>query len=85
MKTELMNHKLAYFILLLGVFTFVFYFFAIWPNRVLQRLASGVFVAFYFLWGVSTHLKTRRLTRKILLEYLAVSLLIGTILFLVTE
>ena len=79
-----MKHKLAYFILLVGVLAFIFYFFAVWPNRALQKVASGVFVLFYFLWGVTTHLKTRRLTRAIFLEYLAVSLLMGVLLFLVT-
>jgi len=83
MKIELLRHKLAYFILLLGVFTFIFYFFAVWPNRLLQRVASVAFVVFYFLWGVMTHVHTRRLTHKIFFEYLATSLLIGLLLLLV--
>jgi hypothetical protein len=84
MNIELGRHKLAYFILLLGIGIFILYFFAVWPNRVYQRVLSGLFVGFYFLWGIMAHVKSNRLTPRVLLEYFAASLLIGTLLFLVT-
>ncbi|HCR81247.1 MAG: hypothetical protein UY13_C0002G0240 [Candidatus Pacebacteria bacterium GW2011_GWB1_47_8] len=84
MHKEFWKHKLAYGVLLAGITAFIYSFFAVWPDRVKQRLISGVFVSFYFLWGVVTHVKTSRLTMKAVLEYLVASLLVGTLLFLVT-
>lgn len=83
MRAEFWHHKLAYLILLIGIVAFIYYFFAVWPNRVQQRLASGLFVSFYFVWGLLSHVKSRRLTAKVALEYFAASLLIGLLLFLV--
>ena len=84
MRTEFWRHKLAYLLLLIGIAAFLFYFFKVWPDRVQQRLASGLFVCFYFVWGLLFHVKSNRLTVKIALEYFAASLLAGIILLLVT-
>lgn len=84
MRIELGRHKIAYLVLLIGIAVFVFYFFAVWPNRVSQRILSGLFVSFYFLWGIISHVKSSRLTPIVLMEYFAASLLVGILLFLVT-
>ena len=81
---EIKQHKLAYFFLLVGILAFVFGFFTVWPNRAGQRLIIAGFSLFYFLWGMVTHVKSRRLNRQTFLEYLAVSLLVGVLLLLVT-
>ena len=84
MKFNFNHHKLAYAVLLIGIGIFLFYFFAVWPNRVAQRLSSLIFAVFYFLWGITTHIKTSGLNSKVITEYFAVSLLIGLLLFLIT-
>ncbi|MFH2118525.1 MAG: hypothetical protein ABII10_02220 [Candidatus Paceibacterota bacterium] len=84
MKFSFTSHKFAYAILLIGIGAFLFYFYAVWPNRVAQRLSSLIFAIFYFFWGIATHIKTRHLTSRVVAEYFAVSLLIGLLLFLIT-
>jgi hypothetical protein len=39
---------------------------------------------FYLFWGIVHHLKTNRLTKKVVLEYLGVSVLAGCLMFLIT-
>lgn len=84
MFKELLKHKLAYSILLLGLLMFTFYFFAVWPNRVYQRTLILGFSLFYFLWGIMVHVKSKSINKRVVMEYLAVSLLIGSLLFLIT-
>jgi hypothetical protein len=84
MGNEILKHKLAYFVLAVGILTFIFYFFAVWPNRLQQQLAIGSFGVFYFSWGIVTHLKSQKLNKRVVFEYLAVSLLISLLLGLVT-
>lgn len=84
MKHEILRHKLAYGLLLVALLTFTLGFFAVWPNRVLQRILVIGLSVFYFTWGLVTHVKSRRLTQYVFMEYLAASLLVGVLLFLVT-
>lgn len=84
MKKEILKHKLAYGILLVALFTFTLGFFAVWPDRVRQRTLIIGFSFFYFIWGLVTHVKSRKLNQQVFMEYLATSLLVGVLLFLVT-
>jgi len=84
MRSEIFKHKLAYGLLLVAILTFTLGFFAVWPNRIHQRILIVIFSVFYFLWGVMTHVKSRKFTNKVLSEYLATSLLVGVLLFLIT-
>jgi len=84
MRHEILKHKLAYGFLLVALLTFGLSFFAVWPNRIYQRVLIVVFASFYFVWGLVTHVKSKRLTQQIFMEYLAISLLVGVLLFLVT-
>ena len=84
LKQEFLAHKISYLVLLLELIAFVTLFMAAWPNRFLQRLLILLLVFFYVLWGMITHFKSDHLTKNILFEYLAVALIAGAILFLVT-
>jgi hypothetical protein len=84
MLIKFTQHKFAYGVLLLAIGAFLFYFYAVWPNRIAQRLASVIFVVFYFLWGIITHWRAHQLNKKIFTEYFAISLLVSLLLLLVT-
>jgi hypothetical protein len=84
MKQELFNHKIAYAALFAGLFGLTLLFFAVWPDRVLQRLAIVALCAFYALWGIMAHLHVVKLSRRVVYEYLGVSTLAGIILFFIT-
>jgi len=84
MIREFKKHPTAYGVLLAFLVLFVLSFMHVWPNKERQRVLSVVLVVFYFLWGVVTHTKTKRLNRAVVLEYLAVSVLAGSILLLLT-
>ena len=84
MKREFLNHKLAYVILILGLVIFSASFFAAWPVRSLQRGVIALLVLFYFLWGIFSHITQNHISKKIVIEYLVVSLLAGLLLLLVT-
>ncbi|MCC6711500.1 MAG: hypothetical protein IT416_04090 [Candidatus Pacebacteria bacterium] len=84
MRHEILKHKWAYGFLLVALATFGLGFFAVWPDRVYQRVFIIAFSIFYFFWGLVTHFKSKKLTQPVFMEYLAISLLIGVLLFLVT-
>lgn len=84
MKRELLKHKLAYAILFAGLGIFVIGFLAVWPDRVLQRLFIFAVAVFYFLWGVTTHLKAEHISRSIILEYAGMAALASIFLLLIT-
>lgn len=84
MNPELSKHKLAYFILLLGLLFVVVSFLAFWPNSFLQRLVIVFLAVFYVSWGIFTHAKNHDLSRKIVQEYIAVALLASGMLFIIT-
>ena len=84
MLKELNKHKLAYLILIVGLVLGIALFLGAWPNRQLQRIVAIIISAFYLLWGILTHFKTKNITKKVVLEYLAVGILAGLLLFLVT-
>ncbi len=84
MKRELLKHKYAYAILLLGLGIFVVSFLAAWPDRFLQRLIILGVAVFYFLWGVTTHFKAEHISRAIILEYAGMAALASVLLLLIT-
>lgn len=84
MKKEFLKHKLAYSSLLIVLFIIVLLYFAAWPNIKLQRIISIILALFYFLWGILTHLKSDRISKKVIFEYFLISLLAALILVLIT-
>ena len=84
MRRELTQHKLAYFVLISFLSLCGFLFLAVWPDVYYQRYLVTLMMTFYFFWGVVTHVKSKKLTRKITAEYFSVSVLAGLLLFLIT-
>lgn len=84
MRDELAKHKLAYAVLILFLGLCGFLFLAVWPDRIYQRYLIALMMTFYFLWGVVTHFKNKKLTHKVFLEYLGVSILAGSLLLIIT-
>jgi len=84
MRRELLQHKLAYSILLIGVLLFTALFMGAWPNKLIQRIIIMALVFFYFLWGVLTHFKTKTITSQVIYEYGGVAFLGGLLLMLIT-
>lgn len=84
MKKEILNHKLSYFILIVGISFFMFFFFAVWPVRFLQRGIAFLLAIFYFVWGIFAHLKSGHLDKHVVKEYMSVSLLGCLLLLLIT-
>jgi hypothetical protein len=75
MKDEIVQHRLAYLILLGGMVFFVLAFMAVWPSRQGQRVLAAMMGGYYVLWGSLTHVKTRHFSSRVLGEYLGVAVL----------
>lgn len=84
MRDELKKHKLAYLVLIAGILIFVFLFLGAWPDRWIQRLVVVAMSAYYFFWGILTHVKTSTITKSVVWEYGMVALLAGVLLLLIT-
>ena len=84
MKNFFRKNRLAYLILLVLLATFIFFFMKAWPNRQSQRYVAVIFGTLYFLWGVITHLKSKKINSEIIFEYLSVSMLATLIIVLIT-
>ncbi len=84
MKSELLKHKRAYLSLFIGLIILGLLFFAAWPRRDWQRIIALMLMTFYFLWGVVAHVKTETITKQVVMEYLAVSVLATLPLLLIT-
>ncbi len=84
MYKELIKHKIAYSILFSVLTLFVIGFYIAWPNRWVQRVLAIGLGVFYVIWGVVAHVKTKKITQRVILEYVFVSLLASGILFLLT-
>lgn len=84
MKNELRRYKWFYLVLMLFLGLSSFLFLAAWPDVVYQRYLILLMVIFYFFWGIIKELKTDKLTKRIFLEYLGISILAGSLMFLVT-
>jgi hypothetical protein len=83
-KTELINHPIAYSILVVGLLTFVAAFFIVWPDRNLERAVIISYAVFYFLWGVFTHKSKQQVIGSLTAEYAFVSILGALILLMLT-
>jgi hypothetical protein len=84
MIKEVSKHKLAYLFLILGFGVFIAAFLGFWPNRNLQRISILGVTIFYFLWGITTHVKTDSFTKRVALEYGVVSTFGGFLLLMLT-
>jgi hypothetical protein len=84
MRRELLGHKLAYLVLLVGVMIFTTLFMGAWPNKLIQRIIIVALMFFYFFWGVLTHFKTKTITSQVVYEYGGVAFLGGLLLMLIT-
>ncbi len=81
---ELHRHKLDYSILVLILGLFIFAFFYVWPNTFFERTLVLVLSVLYFFWGMFHHMRSDRVTIRIVLEYFFASTLSGVILFFLT-
>ncbi len=84
MKKQLKHHLIAYLVLTMGLLTFALAYVSVWPDHKRMRLVALGLVAFYFFWGTVTHVKTKRITTRVVYEYATISLLAGLALTLVT-
>lgn len=84
MIAEFKKHKIAYVALSIILFLFVVLFLHYWPDRSKQRIVAISMSMFYFIWGIVVHSNSRHINSKVIFEYLAVSLLAGSILILLT-
>ncbi len=84
MLKEIKRHQLAYFLLVVGLILGVVLFLGSWPDRKLQRIVAVGIATFYFLWGALVHLKEKYTYKRIMLEYLGVSVLVSLLLILIT-
>jgi hypothetical protein len=84
MKSFLKKNQLAYLILFILLGLFALLFMRAWPNRELQRQLTLGFGITYFVWGVLTHVKSKKINSEIIFEYLAISMLAVLIIVLIT-
>lgn len=84
MKTFLKKNHIAYLFLLFLLCTFVFLFMRAWPDRQMQRYITIAFGALYFIWGIVTHIKSKKINSEIVFEYLSISMLAVLIIVLIT-
>lgn len=84
MKSFLKKNQLAYLILFLLLASFALLFMRAWPNRDLQRQIAIGFGIMYFIWGILTHVKSKKINTEIIFEYLSISMLAVLIIVLIT-
>ena len=83
-RQELHRHRIAYSVLVAGLFIFGVLIFGAWPNTLAQRLLAGGLALFYFIWGVTTHVKSTTITVRVIFEYAVVATLAGGLLWSMT-
>ncbi len=84
MIQELKQHFGAYTVLILGLLIFVTAFFFVWPDHMAQRTLSIGVGLFYFIWGITTHVKVKHLSSHVFFEYFTVAVLASFLLLMVT-
>jgi hypothetical protein len=84
MPKLLKKHRFAYLILFSVLAVFAFFFTKFWSNKTLQRYLAVAIGAFYFFWGLITHVKSSKITSEIVFEYLSMSMLAVLLLILIT-
>lgn len=81
---ELFKHKLAYAVLLL-ILAAGFVAFTYWAKTSMQQqLVIVGFAVSYFMWGITTHVKSDHLTRTVIQEYAGIAVLGALLLLLLT-
>lgn len=82
MIQEIKNHKIAYSVLALALLCFVVAYLQVWPDKQLQKVVVLCLGVFYFFWGVIVHKRMSHIHPRIVLEYLAISILAVLLLLL---
>lgn len=81
---EFSQHRWAYIFLVVVMIIATLMFMAVWPSRTGQRLVGVGVALFYLSWGLFTHWRAKHISRHVIYEYVAVALLGGLLLFMVT-
>lgn len=81
---ELMKHRWAYTILVVGMTLATLLFMAVWPSLFWQRVIGVAAAVFYAIWGIVTHWQADHISKKIVYEYVAVAFLGALLLLMVT-
>ena len=84
MKPEIEKHLLAYSALLIGLGVFVLAVLYFWPLMNILRLLIFALGIYYVTWGALAHLKSDRVTRRIVMEYAGVAMIACSILMMLT-
>lgn len=84
MKSFLKKNQVAYLALFALLAGFSYLFMKTWPNVQMQRYLAVGFGVSYFLWGIITHVKSKRINSEIIFEYLSISMLAILIIILIT-
>ncbi len=84
MKNVFKRNQLAYLFLFILLGAFVFLFMKAWPNRQIQRYIAVTFGVLYFIWGIATHTKSKKINSEIIFEYLSISMLAILVIVLIT-
>lgn len=84
MLSDFKQHRHAYIVLVVVLFLFVTLFMHFWPNKMYQRVVLVSMSLFYFTWGVFVHTKMKHISKIVVYEYLAIAILAGSILTLLT-
>ncbi|MCB9802242.1 MAG: hypothetical protein H6774_04095 [Pseudomonadales bacterium] len=74
----------SYVSLVLFLVVFVALFLSVWPNKSLARVLIFFFTCFYCIWGWMAHLRSNTLTKSIAIEYVVLSLVAGSALYVIT-
>lgn len=82
MIKEIKTHKIAYSVLAILLFAFVLTFLHVWPDRSAQRIVTVAMGVVYFVWGVVVHKNFGHINSRVVLEYLAASILAVSLLLL---
>lgn len=80
MLKEFLSHRFAYISLVIGLVSFIIMFSLLWTNKEATQILVYILMAFYILWGVSVHTKSKHVTLALVLEYVAVAALAGACL-----
>lgn len=84
MKPELEKHLLAYTALILGLGVFILAFLYFWPLMAILRILIVALGIYYVAWGALAHLKSDRVTKRIIMEYAGVAMIACSILMMLT-
>ncbi len=84
MWQEIRSHWRSYLALIAGLCAFVYLYLFFWPNVWMTRYISLALGLFYATWGILAHTKSKRITRRVIGEYVFISMLAVLLLWLIT-